>query len=452
MKKWISLLALGLFGIMIVLASCTPTGTPSENDISTMVAATVMAAGGSTSSPESPTSTSELPTITASPAPIRVSFVSSSRNLYVWTDGSGVPVQLTTSNDVSQSFISSDGSLIAFIRNSDYTHYQLDVINADGTNQRTLLSIDQIAALPRPSGSLGLQPGQVAWIPNTHTIALNFRVLYEGPGLAFAAPLYMLDAETGGLTTLLSVDESWAFKYSPDASKVLISRATGVDLYNADGSLIVANVVSHGFVNTASEYAWTSKPVWKNDSSAFAVAIAPEQPWGDTAEPSHIHAFSNTGVSIPSPISGVMMFSSELATFRPDLGRVAYTTRVGAAADNTWALHIANLDGTNDSIVATGYFNQLPVWSPDGTFFIFALRVGDSVQTYLNMDGGISMLLPGVPLLIDIRWIDNTRYVVSTKSGTANSLLMGTTTGVLSVIYNNPGSTDNLTLNFDVNR
>lgn len=146
------------------------------------------------------------------------------------------------------------------------------------------------------------------------------------------------------------------------------------------------------------------------------------------------------------------MFSHEMATFRSDLGRVAYTTRVGVATDNTWALHIANLDGTNDSIVATGYFKQLPVWSPDGAFYIFTLKVGDSDQTYLNMDGGISMLLPGVPLLIDVRWLDDGRYVVSTKSGTANSLLMGTTTGVLSVIYNDPGSVDNLTLNFDVNR
>lgn len=452
MKKWISLLTFGLFGLMIVLVSCTPTATPSEAQISTMVAATVMASGSGSSSPESPTITAELPTITASPIPIRVSFVTSSRNLFVWTDGSGAPVQLTTSNDVSQSYISSDGNLIAFIRNTDYTHYQLDVINADGTNQRTLLSIDQIAALPRPSGSLGLQPGQVAWIPNTHTIALNFKVLYEGPGLAFAPPLYSLDADTGGLTTLLSVDESWDFRYSPDASKVLISKATGVDLYNADGSLIVANVVSHDFVNTASEYAWTSKPVWKNDSSAFAVAIAPEQPWGDTAGTSHIYAFTNTGISVPTPISGVMMFSHEIATFRPDLGRVAYTTRVGAAADNTWALHIANLDGTNDSVVATGYLNRLPVWSPDGTFYIFVLRVGDSGQTYLNMDGGISMFLPGIQLLIDVRWIDNGRFIVSTKSGVANSLLMGTTTGTLSVIYNDPGSTDNLTLNFDVNR
>ncbi len=139
MKRWILLLTIGFFSLVVFLVSCSPVSGPSEDKISTIVAATVMAAG-SESSLVSPTATTGSPTITPSPAPIRVSFVSTSRNLFTWVDGSGSPSQLTSSGDVSESFVSSDGNLIAMIRNADYTHFQVDVINSDGTNQRTLLS------------------------------------------------------------------------------------------------------------------------------------------------------------------------------------------------------------------------------------------------------------------------------------------------------------------------
>jgi hypothetical protein len=451
MKRWISLLTIGFFSLVVFLVSCSPVSGPSEDKISTIVAATVMAAG-SESSLVSPTATTGSPTITPSPAPIRVSFVSTSRNLFTWVDGSGSPSQLTSSGDVSESFVSSDGNLIAMIRNADYTHFQVDVINSDGTNQRTLLSTAQIEALPRPSGSLTLAPEQIVWIGDTHMIALNFRVLYEGPGLSFSPTLYLLDADTGVLSTLLTTEESWKFTYSPDASKLLISHPYGVDLYKADGSLISANVISHDFVNTASEYAWVSSPTWKADSTAFAVAIPPAQPWGDIVSPSSIFIWTDTGVSTISPISSVMLFSNVLASFSPDLDRVAYTSRVGAPADNTWALHIANLDGSNDSVVATGDINELPVWSPDGVRYIYSMMVGSSIQTYLNMDGGISMFLPVIYSLIDVRWIDNSRFIISTRDGSGNSLLIGTITGVFSVIYNDLGPDDVQKLSFDVNR
>ena len=111
-----------------------------------------------------------LPAATVVPTSIRVSFVSSSRNLYIWTDGTAVPMQLTSSGDVDQSFISSDGSMIAFTRSVEYANYQLDVINFDGTNQRTLFSSAALAALPRPAGTVASIPYQVVWKPNAHQI------------------------------------------------------------------------------------------------------------------------------------------------------------------------------------------------------------------------------------------------------------------------------------------
>ncbi len=62
------------------------------------------------------------------------------------------------------------------------------------------------------------------------------------------------------------------------------------------------------------------------------------------------------------------------------------------------------------------------------------------------------MFLPVIYSLIDVRSIDNSRFIISTRDGSGNSLLIGTITGVFSVIYNDPGPDDVQKLSFDVNR
>jgi Tol biopolymer transport system component len=411
-----------------------------------------MASGGAAAtepgSTEAAVAATEAPVVT----PIHACFVSTARNLYAWADGAGTPTQLTASADVSNCYVSQDGSLIAFVRNADYFNYQLDAINFDGTNQRTLLTTAQIAALPRPSDSLGLAPAQIAWIPGTHTLALNFKVLYEGPGLAFADPLYLVDGDTGSMVNMLSNGSSWKFGYSPDGIKLWISRPTGVDLYTSGGVLIAANAITYDFVNTASEYAWVASPFWSADGSSLAVAIAPAQPWGDVVDPSQVYVFSAAGAITSSSLTSIMQFSQSMASFDPGLTRVAYTERVGVPADNNWALHVSNLDGTGDAVIATGYINQMPIWSPDGAYYIYTIGTGSTTQTYLGVDGGSSTLLAGVPGLMDVRWIDDSRYIVSTRMGTASSLMLGALDGTFGVIFNDPGPSDMQWLAFDVNR
>jgi Tol biopolymer transport system component len=447
------LLTVGLAAILITTMACSVslpfgTSTTSPADIATMVAATVMA--GTPDAHSVPVG-GVTPT-TATLSPIRVSFVNTVGNLFVWSDGTLAPVQLTTSGDVLESHISPDGSLIAFTRSSDYMSFQLDVINFDGTNQRTLLSTAQIAALPKPSESLGLIPEKLVWIPGGHRLALNFRVSYEGPGLQIADPLYVLDAETGALSTLVTVGSAWNFEFSPDAQKLLITRPEGIDLYNADGTLVLANAVTHSFVNTASEYAWVARPTWAADSSAFAMGIPPVDPWGDPPSPSMAYKLSNTGAVLSSYSTEMSFKSTRITSFNPTLTKMSFTTRVGVPTDNNWALHIANLDGTGDSVLATGRFDTLPVWSPDGNHNIYEVNTGTSNQTYLGSVDAGPVLLGDVPSMIDVRWIDNSRYVISNRTGTSASLLLGTVGSGFGVIYNDPGPLTDRSFSFDVNR
>jgi len=59
---------------------------------------------------------------------------------------------------------------------------------------------------------------------------------------------------------------------------IAISRPEGVDIYNADGTLMIADLITFPFVNTASDYAWIPQPIWSTDSTAMVVVVPPQEP------------------------------------------------------------------------------------------------------------------------------------------------------------------------------
>jgi len=428
--------------------------------VATSVAATWLALtpGASATELSAPTAaphalpTESEATVAAPPAPVKVSFVSSTRNLYVWVDGSAAPVQLTMSGDVDRSFISSDGSRIAFIRSVNYADYQLDVINSDGSGQRTLISSAGFAALPRPVDSVASVPYQVVWQPNSNVLSLNVRIEYMGPGLQVAGEFYNIDTDSETISTLMTLPDNWQFSYSPDGTKLAISHPNAVDLYNSNGTLIQANVVTHDSVNTASEYQWVASPNWQLDSSQLAMAIPPRDPFVDSPAVSLVWRVTNTGAAT-NILSTVMSFSpGKVATFNNGLTRIAYATRLEPATDNLWALHTANIDGSGDSVLANGYFSQLPIWAPDDAHYIYANMSGSSSQAYLGAEGRSPVLLPEITSMMDVRWIDSARYIISSREVGGYSLMLGMVGGSSGVIFNETGAGSDQWLSFDVNR
>lgn len=442
-----------VIGMIFISLACNLTvpGSGSTN-VETAVASTITALP-----PSIPAITAEahsLPTPTVAPQvqPVRVSFVDSARNLYVWADGTPAPIQLVNSGDVSESYDSPDGSLIAFTRGSSGLSDELDVINADGSNQRVLITQAAFAAMPRPADSSGLVPYKICWIPNSQRLAMSVRITFEGPGLQVGDTLYTVDAENGTVSALINPGQNFNFSFSPDGLWLMITRPTGIDLYTAAGTLVAANVVSHEFVNTASEYAWTASPSWQSDSSNFAVVIPPKEPWVDNPGVSAVWKVSTAGIATNMYSGTMSFFPAGISGFTADLTRMAFITRLGAPADNNWSLHVANINGSTDNIVDSGYINQLPVWSPDGSSYIYSKLIGSISQAYLVQGGSSPVLLGEITSLIEIRWIDNTRYIVSSSTNGGASLLLGTIGSPSGVIFNDTGSLDQQRFTFDVNR
>jgi len=445
-------------GMALLSLACnlTASGGKTAASVETAVASTINAL--TPVAPVSVTATPDahvLPTVTQAVShTARVSFVDSAQNLYVWTAGTAVPIKLASSGDVVQSYVSSDGNLIVYTRTSDRTNYELDVINADGTNQRVLISQTAFAALPRPSGSISVVPYDLRWVPNSHRLGMSLRMTFEGPGLQILNTFYTVDADSGTVTPLFDAGENYHFAYSPDGAWLVIARPTGDDLYTAAGALVKANAVTNEFVNTASEYAWAADPVWQNDSSNFMLAIPPKEPWVDTPGPGAIWKVSNTGSAANTFTGQMSFFPSGVAVFDPTLSHMAFTTRVGVAADNNWTLHVAGVDGSADAVVDTGYFARLPVWSPDGSRFIYSKTNGTVNQAYLVLVDGSSapVLLGDITSLLDIRWLDASRYIASSRTAAGASLLLGTVGSPSGVIFNDSSWNDQQGFSFDVNR
>jgi hypothetical protein len=389
---------------------------------------------------------------TAGISSLTVSFVDSSRNLFVWREGTAAPVELVNSGDVVESHVSSDGSLIAFIRSSDYSNYDLDVINSDGSNQRTLISTAQFNALPRPDYATGVGPNLVVWESGSHILGFNTRAVLEGPGLLVPGTFYTLDVDSGTLQQLIHTEDGFSFSFSPDGNFIAISRPTGVDLYHSDGSLAAANAVTFNSVNTASEYAWTPNIFWKNDSSSFCTVIAPEEPWVDDPGPSVVWRVSNTGTAAMIYSGQMSFFPMGIASFSPDLSMMNYRTQKGNPLDNTWELNVSLVDGSGNEQMDTGYFGRLATWSPDGQKFIYSKLDGSNNLAFLINGNSAPEKLAEIVSLLDAKWVDDSHYIVSSHTEGGDSLLYGTINGPTGVIYNDPGITQLQDLSFDVNR
>lgn len=396
--------------------------------------------------------TAALPTVAPAPAlaPLHVALVSPDRDLYVWDETKPAAVKIVDSGDVDTAVISADGAVIAFTRTSDSMNYSLEAINFDGSGQRVLMNAADFNALPRPDGAVASLPSQMAFVPGSHTLAFNVRLQYEGPGLAFGSTLYNVNVDAPSVSSVLETGESWKFTYSPDGSKIAISQPTGIGIYRADGSLVDDNVLTYPFVNTASEYAWVASPVWSADSTQLMAAVPPQDPWTEPVGNGSLWRVAADGLSGAQTMESPMMyFPSGFAFLSPDLSKVIFFTRLGAATDNTQTLHTAGTDGTTDIAYTTGQFDSTVAWSPDNVHFFYTVRDGPGTISYIGAIGSPAVPVPDITNARDVVWVDASRYLVSTSASGTGSLLLGNLSAPTGVIFNGGGSDY---INFSANR
>lgn len=422
-----------LFGLIFILllASCLPASTPSEdqNALETIVAATLTAIAGEVSSTETPDASApaetvapDAPTFTA-PRALQVAYVKGG-NVYIWTEGEN-SVGLTSMRDAMDVSISDDGQVIAYTRldPNDEFAYELWAVNTSGpTNARLLVSKAEFEALKAASpypDARSLRPDLFKFQPGTHQLAYNTFAMFEGPVYAPGEDLRLVNTDTLEKNIVFDFNGGGTFYFSSDGSQVALSTPDHISLANADGSNLRASVLTFPIVTTYSEYQYHPRPYWSSDSGYLRVAIPPEDPLVQPTPPTMVWHIPTDGSpatqlgSIPA-----IPFAWPDTAFSPDLDKVGFAKSIGEPTQNQRELHIANADGSGDVVLVTGEGVEFWNWTPDGTRYMYAINGGAERRAYLGQLTGESTLIADIPTILNqMRWVDNSRFLYFNQNG-----------------------------------
>jgi dipeptidyl aminopeptidase/acylaminoacyl peptidase len=422
-----------------VLASPTGNSDPADDLVSTSVAATVAAGAildAPIATPAVPSTTTQVPspeptalptaTLAEQPAPtsgssLLVAYVDLNRNLWVWR--SDAARQLTTSGDVENVQLSSDGAWLAFTRTSNFRDYSLWAIRSDGSQETALMDQPDFENLPRPPGAVSVMPFAFTWQPGTHTLAFNTRPTFEGLGLMLNDDLWLVNADTRERRQLLEPGDGGMFTFSPDGSRIAVSTPDDISLVDVDGGNRQDGVLTFPRVSTYSEYMYYPGPQWSSGSDFLRVVIPPPASLEKPDDPSQVWHIPADG-SAASLVGSFNTAPPFYPVLSPDLEKVAYLRQVGEMADNSRELHIAGADGTADLAYLREANLMFSAWSPDSEQFVF--MVGDNLRSYLGQVGMTPAPLTDAVSVTGVRWVNPAHFLFITRSGENVELRLGT--------------------------
>lgn len=328
--------------------------------------------------------------------------------LQLWTEG-GARKLLYSGEPVSSIAISDDGWVIAFTtRNEYYIETGLWRVYADGSGLQRLIDPAGLKALSQDPNADSVSPYQMEFAPGSHSLAFTTRLVFMGPGLVLQDDLRLLEMDSGQLSTLFAPGLGGMFSYSPDGGKIALVTATGIGLANSDGTNRLANLLSFPRVITYSEYLFYPAVRWAPDGSRFLAVIPAEDPLAANPISTlwQINAGNGSveqGRTFPA---GLWLLFAE-NTISPDLTKIAYLQQIGTPENNTWELHVARLDGSQDVLLRTGNMRILS-WSPDST----RLSLEDQSELLIgDVASGTFVPLADVLPAVDSTWVDAARYL-----------------------------------------
>ena len=447
-----------ILSVMLVSTGCglaTPSGVPSQDYISTSVAATMSNQPAETFEPTlttAPVQATESPTQIPAPAsfPLSVAFVAPDRNAYYWNESMPGAFALTTSGDIADAIVSPDGLQVALTRTADWQTYSLDVINADGTNLRTLVTSGGFDMLPRPADSVASVPNQLIWVPGTQNLAMSTGVTFDGPGYVTGESLFLIDTTTSDMRILFNVASqwSWHFFFSPDGSKIAVSYPEGMDIYDNAGVRLAEGVLTYPFINTASEYAWVASPKWSADGSTLVAVVPPQDPWTTPLANSSVYRVSSDGMTSELLFTSQMTYaSSHISAITPSLSSLAFLVPAGSPEENRHTLRLANIDGSGMIDYISGKIYRVPDWSTDSSQFFYH---EDDSGAWIGKAGSPPLSIPDFNQTRSVTWIDANRFIGASGPEGGWKLLLGSTSAPTGVIFSSSAGDE--TLHFTVNR
>ncbi len=446
--KTILVCSLALF----LLVSCAPTNPAIlPPALQTLTSNATLAADLSNSQEQIPTSFPTpliIETPTALPVeipyqfPLSIAFIDPDKNAFAWRETFSSPVQLTTTGDVNESVISTNGARVALLRAEGYFRpYTLDIVNSDGTNMRTLVDAAGFEALPRPAESTDYYINHISWVGDTGFLAMIMQPDYGYGGLdKEGETLYLIDIKDSSMRSLtINYREAgWDYSYSPDFTKIAVSSGRGIDIYDADGNLLVEKALEFPPVSTYSEYAWYPSPIWAADSSHLVVVILPGDPLGSPLDETTVWRVFVDGRR------SELLFETPMGLWSvsPDLSRIIFSEpQTGFEEDQQNILYLSNIDGTGIEEITVGESYCGLSWALDSSKFYYCDR---EKGAFVGQPGSSPIPIPDFNQVCNVWWVDTNRFIGA--SGTPGSpgwkLLIGGMDSPTVQIFSTPNTYD----------
>ncbi len=403
-----------LAAVTLLLAACAPVADPATpapatdiDLVGTAVSATLTAMPlAATVAPDAP---SPPPTQTPLPPPVgpacALAYADGGRLFCLDVDGAAVQLAEVHGGEIIDLKLSSDGTRVAYRIGAPGAASQLMVVNADGTGERQLAGAEQL-----PSRDPGLvdSPFRFEWVPGTHVLIFDTSFLSLeielGPGEYINADLWWADADTGELRQLKTDGQAGLFDVSPNGNWIAISRAEGLDLISADGSLERPGLVSFPFIITYSEYAYKPAIAWSPDSAFFSAVVPSEDPLSPEASAALYRVPADGDAQRLNALPGNFVFDGE-AHFAPDGARLFYTLFV--SADGGFTARVFNVDGSGALTLGQGAASATFLgWAPDSTRYAYAL---DGQAFAGSLDGAAPVPL-GAAQISRLSWVDGLAF------------------------------------------
>jgi hypothetical protein len=147
----------------------------------------------------------------------------------VWLKTKGQSaVVLVDSGDAVEVRISRDGAAVGFVREETGQRRSLWAVNANGANERQLVSAEELATMASGSRAVNVWPVSFDWILGSQAVVYS---TIEAPlveGYAQHNDLRLVNADTLEKATLLQPGQGGVYLISPDGNHIAVNRTSGL--------------------------------------------------------------------------------------------------------------------------------------------------------------------------------------------------------------------------------
>ncbi|MDH5505935.1 MAG: hypothetical protein OEZ02_01805 [Anaerolineae bacterium] len=350
-------------------------------------------------------------------------------DLWLWGEADG-PVQLNAAGNANRVFFSPDGSLIAYTRLENGVETEIWVIGRDGSHDHALLTGEQLSAMAEPDSPHGAAIlGQIVWQPNSQELVFGtYQISQEtyprSTLMHFVGPINFANSsiyvDNGVHRILFPPGQGGRLHYSPDASQVAVVTPDLIRVFDAAGAQekLSFSYDTNNNIFSAYQDRVFALPLWNQSGTSLGVSTIHYPDYSDyieeTPEPITSEIWYLSLDSKPTQneriFEGFFTSYMSIPLISANLTSVLYTLLHQGTGD----LHLMDIDGRNDQLIASGPLLSVIAWSPDSQSFVFTLTDVETEYKLGKLGQSGYTDLSEVQNIAAFRWIDSQRFVFTT--------------------------------------